>query len=52
MSANTDSPGARILAGSLRKAREATGMSLREVGQRIGVAYSVISYWETAQRVP
>jgi transcriptional regulator with XRE-family HTH domain len=52
MSVNSESPGARILAGSLRKAREATGMSLRELGKRIGISYSVISYWETAQRVP
>lgn len=52
MAANTDSPGARILAGSLRRAREASGMSLRDVGRRVGISYSVISYWENAQRVP
>jgi transcriptional regulator with XRE-family HTH domain len=43
MSANTESPGARILAGSLRRARQATGMSLRELGKRIGISYSVVS---------
>jgi transcriptional regulator with XRE-family HTH domain len=52
MPENTESPAARILAASLRQAREASNLSLRTVSHKIGVAYSVISYWETARRVP
>lgn len=45
-------PRARALAGALRQAREAAKVSVREVARRLGIAHSVVSYWETSKRVP
>ena len=45
-------PRARALAGALRQAREAANISVREVARRLGIAHSVVSYWETSKRVP
>lgn len=36
----------------LRKLREASGLSLREVARRIGVEPSNVSYWETSGNLP
>jgi transcriptional regulator with XRE-family HTH domain len=45
-------PRARALAGALRQAREDAKVSVREVARRLGISHSVVSYWETAKRVP
>ncbi|WP_158887188.1 helix-turn-helix domain-containing protein [Amycolatopsis anabasis] len=52
MSANTLGPRARALAGALRQARESTGISLRKLAAIMEISPSVVSYWETAVRVP
>jgi transcriptional regulator with XRE-family HTH domain len=52
VAANTDSPGVRILAAALRRAREQTGLTVRQVGNLIGTAHSQVSLWERAERIP
>lgn len=45
-------PRARTLAGALRKAREATGMSVRSLATALGVSHATVSKWENARMVP
>lgn len=52
MVANTGSPRTRALAGALRQARTAEKLTVREIGNRIGISHSVISYWENGKRTP
>jgi transcriptional regulator with XRE-family HTH domain len=40
------------LAAALRKAREASGMSVRELARTVGMSHATISKWENARLVP
>ncbi|WP_026360908.1 helix-turn-helix domain-containing protein [Amycolatopsis nigrescens] len=52
MVATTGTPRVRALASAMRQAREAAGLGVREVGKKMGIGHSTISYWETGKRVP
>lgn len=45
-------PRARTLAAALRKAREATGKSVREFAKLLGMSHATVSKWENARLVP
>ncbi|HWE88984.1 MAG TPA: helix-turn-helix transcriptional regulator [Pseudonocardiaceae bacterium] len=45
-------PRARALAAGLRKAREATGMSGRELARRVKVSQGLVTHWECCRRIP
>lgn len=45
-------PRARTLAGALRKARVASGMSVRGLAAALGVSHATVSKWENARMVP
>ncbi|AOS61746.1 helix-turn-helix domain-containing protein [Actinoalloteichus hymeniacidonis] len=49
---NGGSPGARELGAELRALRNATGRSVRELANELGIAYGTISRWERGERVP
>lgn len=48
----TNTPRARALAHELRKAREAAGLTLRQLASLVGKSHTTLSFWETAQRIP
>lgn len=52
MTVTAGSPRARTLGGSLRRTREATGRSVRELASKLGMSHATISKYETAQLVP
>lgn len=52
MAAPPSSPRVRALAGAIKKAREARGISQRELARRMGIANATLSYWESGERVP
>jgi transcriptional regulator with XRE-family HTH domain len=45
-------PKAQALGRALRQAREAAGLTVREVGALVGVNHGTISRWETGERPP
>jgi transcriptional regulator with XRE-family HTH domain len=45
-------PRARALAASLRKARLASGIGLRELGRMLSISHTDLSLWEHGHRVP
>lgn len=49
---NVKTPKALALGSALRRAREARGLSLRKLGERLGRDAGVLSRWETGDRTP
>lgn len=45
-------PRARALAAALRKAREASGIGVRELARQLGLSHPTVSAWLNAKRVP
>ncbi|HEX5405210.1 MAG TPA: helix-turn-helix transcriptional regulator [Pseudonocardiaceae bacterium] len=45
-------PRARALSASLRKARLASGIGLRELGRMLSISHTDLSLWENGHRVP
>lgn len=43
---------ARALGAALRTVRDDAGLTVRELGIRLGISHSVLSRWESGQRVP
>ncbi|HEX3783967.1 MAG TPA: helix-turn-helix transcriptional regulator [Pseudonocardiaceae bacterium] len=52
MTVTAGAPRARTLAGALRKAREATGKSVREFARVLGMSHATVSKWENTRLVP
>ncbi|HEY8374659.1 MAG TPA: helix-turn-helix transcriptional regulator [Pseudonocardiaceae bacterium] len=52
MAETAGTPRLRALGAALRRAREAAGLTMRELSSRVGIPYANISFWENARRVP
>lgn len=52
MAAPPTSPRVRALAAALRKTRKDHDVGMRELGLKIGISHSMISFWENGHRVP
>ncbi len=42
----------KIFAENLRKLREQRGLSLRELGENIGISYQALNFYENCKREP
>ena len=52
MTVTAGAPRARALAAALRRRRQTTPLSVRELARVLGVSHATVSQWETAKRVP
>ncbi|HEY3469555.1 MAG TPA: helix-turn-helix transcriptional regulator, partial [Amycolatopsis sp.] len=52
MKPTSSGPAARTLAASLREEREARGVGLRVLADKLGILPQTLSLWEKGQRLP